>query len=55
MKRKFKDAIGFYSRALDEVGKDLPVEDRRTLWCNRAAANLELGEFNSYAFDPHSS
>ena len=42
--RKFKDAIGFYTRALDEVGKDLPVEDRRTLWCNRAAANLELGE-----------
>lgn len=45
-KRKFKEAIGFYSRALDEVGKDLPVADRRTLWSNRAAANLELGAFD---------
>ena len=46
IKRKFKDAAGFYSRALDEVGKDLPVEDKRTLWSNRAACNLELGQFS---------
>jgi hypothetical protein len=44
VKRKFKDAAGFYSRALDEVGKDLGVEDKRTLWSTRAACNLELGE-----------
>lgn len=42
--RKFRDAIGFYTRAIDEVGKDLEVEERRVLWCNRAAANLELGK-----------
>ncbi|GAA5840273.1 hypothetical protein JCM9279_002332 [Rhodotorula babjevae] len=42
-RRKFRDAIGFYTRALDEVGKDLSIEERRTLWSNRAAANLELG------------
>lgn len=40
--RKFSDAVGFYTRALDEVGKDLPVDERRTLWANRSAANLEL-------------
>lgn len=40
--RKFRDAIGFYTRAIDEVGKDLDLEERRTLWGNRAAANLEL-------------
>lgn len=43
--RKFRDAIGFYTRALDEVGKDLDIEERRTLWGNRAAANLELSTF----------
>jgi hypothetical protein len=41
--RKFRDAIGFYTRALDEVGKDLSIEERRALWGNRSAANLELG------------
>jgi hypothetical protein len=41
-KRKFRDAIGFYSRALDEVGKELEVTERRTLYSNRAACNLEL-------------
>ncbi|TNY17387.1 hypothetical protein DMC30DRAFT_419840 [Rhodotorula diobovata] len=46
-RRKFRDAIGFYSRALDEVGKDLPIEERRTLWSNRAAANLELGNYGA--------
>lgn len=45
-RKKFRDAIGFYSRALDEVGKDLSIEERRGLWGNRAAANLELGAFN---------
>ncbi|GAA6025344.1 hypothetical protein JCM10207_008763, partial [Rhodosporidiobolus poonsookiae] len=40
--RKYRDAVGFYTRAIDEVGKDLPKEERRTLWGNRAAANLEL-------------
>lgn len=44
-RRKFRDAIGFYTRALDEVGRELPVEERRTLRCNRAAANLELCAF----------
>lgn len=42
---KYRDALGFYTRALDECGKDLPVEEKRTLWCNRAAANLELSTF----------
>ncbi|GAA5826678.1 hypothetical protein JCM3770_003230 [Rhodotorula araucariae] len=46
-RRKFRDAVGFYSRALDEVGKDLSIEERRTLWCNRAAANLELSNFGA--------
>lgn len=41
--RKFRDAIGFYTCALDEVGKDLSIEERRALWGNRSAANLELG------------
>jgi hypothetical protein len=27
--RKFRDAIGFYTRALDEVGKDLSIERAR--------------------------
>lgn len=44
--RKFRDAIGFYTRALDEVGNELPVEERRVLWSNRAAGNLELGELS---------
>ncbi|BGP24732.1 40S ribosomal protein s7 [Rhodotorula toruloides] len=46
-RRKFRDAIGFYTRALDEVGKELPTEERRTLRCNRAAANLELGNYGA--------
>ncbi|GAA5856823.1 hypothetical protein JCM8547_008860 [Rhodosporidiobolus lusitaniae] len=46
-RRKFRDALGFYTRALDEVGKDLDVEERRTLWSNRAAANLELGNYGA--------
>ncbi|BGP40290.1 HSP70/90 co-chaperone [Rhodotorula kratochvilovae] len=46
-RRKFRDAVGFYTRALDEVGKDLPIEERRTLWSNRAAANLELSNFGA--------
>ncbi|GAA6026110.1 hypothetical protein JCM8202_002112 [Rhodotorula sphaerocarpa] len=45
--RKFRDAIGFYTRALDEVGKDLSIEERRALWGNRAAANLELGNYGA--------
>lgn len=51
--RKFRDAIGFYTRALDEVGKDIGVEDRRVLWSNRAAANLELGAHDSRSAPPH--
>lgn len=47
-RRKFRDAIGFYTRALDEVGKELPAEERRTLRSNRAAANLELGASGSF-------
>lgn len=46
-KKKYRDAIGFYTRAIDEVGKELPIEEMRVLWCNRAAANLELGAFVS--------
>ncbi|KAK4701986.1 hypothetical protein P7C70_g4239, partial [Phenoliferia sp. Uapishka_3] len=41
--KKYRDAIGFYTRALDECGKEIGIQDKRTLWCNRAAANLELG------------
>ncbi|KAK4046540.1 HSP70/90 co-chaperone [Microbotryomycetes sp. JL201] len=44
MQRKFKEAAGFYTRALDECGKDLDTNDKRTLWANRAACNLELGD-----------
>ncbi|GJN90663.1 hypothetical protein Rhopal_003675-T1 [Rhodotorula paludigena] len=46
-RRKFRDALGFYTRALDEVGKELPIEERRTLLGNRAAANLELGNYGA--------
>ncbi|GAA5960779.1 hypothetical protein JCM21900_006870 [Sporobolomyces salmonicolor] len=46
-RRKFRDAMGFYTRALDEVGKDLSIEERRTLWSNRAACNLELSNFGA--------
>lgn len=42
--RKYRDAVGFYTRAIEECGKDLEMEERRVLWSNRAAANLELGE-----------
>lgn len=42
--RKYRDALGFYSRALDECGKDLPIDEKRILWSNRSAANLELGK-----------
>ncbi|KAL8278920.1 hypothetical protein RQP46_008589 [Phenoliferia psychrophenolica] len=45
--KKYRDALGFYTRALDEVGADLPVEERRVLWSNRAAANLELRNFGA--------
>lgn len=41
--RKFRDALGFYTQAIVECGKELPVEELRVLWCNRAATNLELG------------
>ena len=40
--RKFRDAVGFYTQAIDECGKDLDVAELRVLWSNRAAANLEL-------------
>ncbi|GAA5940812.1 uncharacterized protein JCM15063_000887 [Sporobolomyces koalae] len=43
--RKFRDAIGFYSRAIDEVGPQLSIEERRALYSNRAACNLELSNF----------
>lgn len=43
-KRKFRDAVGFYTRAIEEVGKELPIAERRTLYSNRAACNLELGK-----------
>lgn len=43
-KRKFRDAMGFYTRAIEEVGKELPIAERRTLYSNRAACNLELGK-----------
>ena len=29
--KKYRDAIGFYTRAIDEVGKDLEVEERREI------------------------
>ncbi|KAK4049475.1 HSP70/90 co-chaperone [Microbotryomycetes sp. JL221] len=45
--RKFKEAIGFYTRALDEYGKDLDSQDKRALWSNRAACNLELANYGS--------
>ena len=37
--------MGFYTRALDECGKDLPISNKRVLWSNRSACNLELGTF----------
>ena len=43
--RKFRDAVGFYTQAIEECGKDLEMEELRILWSNRAAANLELGQF----------
>lgn len=42
--KKYRDAIKFYTQAIEECGKDLPIEERRILWSNRAAANLELGK-----------
>lgn len=42
--RKYRDALGFYTRAIDECGKSLPVHEQRVLWSNRAATNLELGQ-----------
>lgn len=45
--RKYKDALGFYSRAIDEVGQQLSVLERRTLFSNRSACHLELGNYGS--------
>ncbi|GAA6061365.1 hypothetical protein JCM10212_005819 [Sporobolomyces blumeae] len=45
--RKFRDAMGFYSRAIDECGPSLDVDERRTLYSNRAACNLELANYGA--------
>ncbi|GAA5916552.1 HSP70/90 family co-chaperone CNS1 [Sporobolomyces salmoneus] len=45
--RKFRDAMGFYARAIEEVGKELSIRERRTLFSNRAACNLELANYGA--------
>ena len=42
-RRAFKEALGFYSQAIREVGDTMSPEGKRTLLSNRAAAHLELG------------
>jgi tetratricopeptide (TPR) repeat protein len=44
-RKKFRDALGFYNRALQEVGKELSIRERRTLYSNASACNLELKNF----------
>lgn len=41
---KFKEAVGFYTQGLGDLDPIMRTETKRTLWCNRAAAHLELGE-----------
>lgn len=41
--RRFKEALAFYTQGLGDLEPELQQETRRTLWCNRAACNFELG------------
>jgi hypothetical protein len=40
--RRFRQALGFYTQAIDELGKDLSLDLLRVLYANRAACQLEL-------------
>lgn len=40
--RNFRQAMGFYSQAIKEVGDKLSSETLAVLHCNRAACHLEL-------------
>lgn len=40
--RKFKEASGFYTQAINETASAIPHNLKRALYANRAACNLEL-------------
>ncbi|KAI8084488.1 uncharacterized protein BX664DRAFT_387222 [Halteromyces radiatus] len=48
-KFKYKDAIGFYTRALDTECKDMKIME--ACYANRAAVNLELGNYGKVLRD----
>lgn len=41
--KKYKEAIAFYTQGLGNLAPELREETKRTLWCNRAMCQLELG------------
>ncbi|KAH8928160.1 hypothetical protein BT69DRAFT_1346846 [Atractiella rhizophila] len=45
--KEYRKALSFYEQALRELGKDLSLETKRTLWANKAACNLELQNYGS--------
>jgi len=45
--KKFKEALQFYTQGLGDLSPELHEETKRTLWCNRAACHLELGNYRS--------
>ncbi|GAA93459.1 hypothetical protein E5Q_00100 [Mixia osmundae IAM 14324] len=42
--RRYKEALGFYTQAIDETGKEIAPQVKRALLSNRSACHLELGQ-----------
>ncbi|KEI37489.1 uncharacterized protein L969DRAFT_18972 [Mixia osmundae IAM 14324] len=40
--RRYKEALGFYTQAIDETGKEIAPQVKRALLSNRSACHLEL-------------
>lgn len=49
--KKYKEAVTFYTQGLGKLAPELLEETKRTLWCNRAAAHLELGKPKIWCFN----
>ncbi|CAD6581400.1 MAG: hypothetical protein CYPHOPRED_001564 [Cyphobasidiales sp. Tagirdzhanova-0007] len=45
--KRYKEAVAFYTQGLGDLAPELQEETKRTLWCNRAACNLELGNYRA--------
>ena len=46
--KKYKEAVNFYTQGLGDLDPVMLEETKRTLWCNRAACHLELGELDRF-------